>query len=78
MTGTTPACTTSFSSGCTRHANVFTWTLASLASGVSAKFSITVKASAKGKVLVLAAAGLQNPDPHPLNNISIQQITITG
>jgi uncharacterized repeat protein (TIGR01451 family) len=69
---------TSCASGCARHANVFTWTLASLASGASAKFSITVKASAAGKVLVLAAAASHNPDPHPLNNISIQQITITG
>ena len=68
----------SSTSGCARHANVFTWTLASLTSGASAKFSITVKASAAGKVLVLAAAASQNPDPHPLNNISIQQITITG
>ena len=68
---------TSCTSGCSRHANVFTWTLASLASGASAKFAITVRASAAGKVLVLAAAGSQNPDPHPLNNISVQQITIT-
>jgi uncharacterized repeat protein (TIGR01451 family) len=63
--------------GCARHANVFTWTLASLASGASAKFAITVKASTAGKVVVLAAAASQNPDPHPLNNISVQQITIT-
>ena len=68
---------TSCTSGCARHANVFTWTLASLASGASAKFAITVKASTAGKVVVLAAAASQNPDPHPLNNISAQQITIT-
>jgi uncharacterized repeat protein (TIGR01451 family) len=68
---------TSCTSGCARHANVFTWTLASLASGASAKFAITVKASTAGKVVVLAAAASQNPDPHPLNNISVQQITIT-
>ena len=67
----------SCTSGCARHANAFTWTLASLASGASAKFAITVKASAKGNVLVLAAAASQNPDPHPLNNISIRLITIT-
>ena len=67
----------SCTSSCARHANVFTWTLASLASGASAKFTITVKASAAGKVLVLAAAASQNPDPNPLNNISIQRITIT-
>ncbi len=67
----------SCTSGCARHANALTWTLTSLASGASAKFAITVKASAKGNVLVLAAAASQNPDPHPLNNISIRQITIT-
>ena len=67
----------SCTSGCARHANAFTWTLASLASGASAKFAITVKASATGNVLVLAAAASQNPDPHPLNNISIRPITIT-
>jgi hypothetical protein len=27
--------------------------------------------------VVRAAAASQNPDPHPLNNISVQQITIT-
>jgi YVTN family beta-propeller protein len=67
----------SCTSGCARYANVFTWSLASLAKGASAQFSITVKASAAGKVLVLAAAASQNPDPNPLNNISLQQITIT-
>ena len=61
---------------CARHANVFTWSLASLASGASAKFAVTVKASAAGKVVVLAAAASQNPDPHPLNNIAIQTISI--
>jgi hypothetical protein len=68
---------TSCTADCTRHANVFTWTRGSLASGSSATFSITVKASAPGKVLVLAAAVAQNPDPKPLNNFSIAQITIT-
>jgi uncharacterized repeat protein (TIGR01451 family) len=66
----------SCTAGCARHANVFTWSLASLASGASATFAITVKASAAGKVLVLAAAASQNPDPNPYNNISLQQITI--
>ena len=66
----------SCTSGCARHANVFTWTLASLASGASAKFSVTVRATAAGKVQVLAAASSQNPDPNPRNNISIQQVTI--
>lgn len=64
--------------GCSRHGNVFTWSLASLASGASAKFAITLKASAKGTVQVLAAAASQNPDPKPLSNISIHQIKITG
>jgi hypothetical protein len=66
------ACTAS----CARHANVFTWALASLASGASANFAITVQASAAGKAVVLAAAASQNPDPNPLNNIAISQITI--
>ena len=62
--------------GCTRYANVFTWALPSLASGTSATFSITVRASKTGTALVLAAAASHNPDPHPLNNIATQQITI--
>ena len=66
----------SCTSGCARHANVFTWTLAALASGASAQFSITVKAHAAGRVLVLAWAASQSPDPNPRNNISIQRITI--
>jgi hypothetical protein len=45
------------------HVNAFTWTLGSLASGSAATFSMTVKASAPGKVLVLAAAVSQNPTP---------------
>ena len=67
----------SCTSGCAQHANVLTWTLATLAGGASAKLSITIKASATGKATVLAAAASQNPDPSPLNNISIQQIKIT-
>jgi hypothetical protein len=39
----------SCTSSCARHANVFTWSLASLASGASAKFSVTVKASVAAK-----------------------------
>jgi uncharacterized repeat protein (TIGR01451 family) len=66
----------SCTASCARHANVFTWTLASLASGASAKFDLTIKASKTGTALVLAAAVSQNPDPKPLNNISTQQITI--
>ena len=66
----------SCSSGCARHGNVYIWTLTSLASGASAKFSITVKASRTGTATVLAVAASQSPDPHPLNNISIQQVSI--
>ena len=62
--------------GCTRYANVFTWALPSLASGTAATFRITVQASKTGTALVLAAAASHNPDPKPLNNIAIQQITI--
>ena len=62
--------------GCARHANVFTWTLPSLAAGTTATFRITVQASKTGTALVLAAAVSANPDPKPLNNITAQQITI--
>ena len=67
---------TSCSSGCTRHANIYSWTLGSLASGASDKLAITVKASRTGTATVLAAVASQSPDPDPLNNISIQQISI--
>jgi uncharacterized repeat protein (TIGR01451 family) len=66
----------SCTAGCARHRNVSPWTLASLASGAAAKFGLAVKASPTGKVLVLAAAASQNPDPDPLNNIAIQTISI--
>jgi uncharacterized repeat protein (TIGR01451 family) len=66
----------SCSPACARHANVFTWTLAGLASGASAKFSLTAKADAAGRVLMLAGAAAQNPDPNPRNNVSVQRITI--
>jgi hypothetical protein len=49
---------------------------ASLASGASAKFAITVQASAAAKALVVATTASQNPDPRPLNNISLQEITV--
>ncbi|MEV4515225.1 putative Ig domain-containing protein [Dactylosporangium sp. NPDC049525] len=67
----------SCTAGCVRHANLFTWTLPTLASGASAQFSITVKASATGRAPVLAAAASPSPDPHPLNNVSIDTITVT-
>ena len=67
---------TACSSGCARHSNVYTWTLASLGDGASAQFSITVKASRAGIAAVLAVATSQSPDHEPLNNISLQLITI--
>ena len=68
----------SCTSDCGVHANVFTWTLTGLASGDSAQFAVTVKASAAGRARVLAAAISQNCDPNPRNNISVQQVTIEG
>jgi hypothetical protein len=44
--------------------------------GGSAEVAVTVKASKAGTVLLLAVAAAQVPDPHPLNNLSIQAITI--
>lgn len=64
------------SSGCARHGNVYTWTLASLGDGASAQFGITVKASRAGLATVLAVAASQSPDHEPLNNISLQLISI--
>ncbi|HTW02454.1 MAG TPA: putative Ig domain-containing protein [Streptosporangiaceae bacterium] len=66
----------SCSSGCIRQANVDAWTLASLASGASAKFSVTVRADRTGTATVLAAAASQSPDAKPLNNIAAAQITV--
>jgi hypothetical protein len=56
----------SCSSGCTRLANVDAWTVASLASGASAKFTVTVKASRTGSATLLGAAAPPGPDPKPL------------
>jgi len=66
----------SCSTGCSRLANVDAWTLASLASGASAKFSVTVKASRIGTATVVAAAASQSPDPKPLNNVGAAQVTV--
>jgi hypothetical protein len=66
----------SCTSSCAVHHNVFLWTLAALASGSSAQFSVTVKAHAAGRVRVLALATSQNCDPNPRNNFSLQQVTI--
>jgi len=68
----------SCTSDCAVHRNVFTWTLTGLASGGSAQFSVTVKASAAGRARVLAAAISRNCDPDPRNNVSVQQITIAN
>jgi len=68
---------TACSTGCTRHANVFTWTAASLADGASATYTVTVKAAAAGKALVLGAVVSASPDPDPLNNIALATVTIT-
>jgi hypothetical protein len=57
---------------------VFTWTTSALASGASAQFSVTIEANAAGRARVLAAAAAQNCDPNPRNNVSVQQITISG
>jgi uncharacterized repeat protein (TIGR01451 family) len=62
--------------GCTRYGNVLVWAVPALAAGGSAEVAVTVKASKAGTVLLLAAAAAQVPDPHPLNNLSIQAITI--
>jgi uncharacterized repeat protein (TIGR01451 family) len=62
--------------GCTRYGNVLVWAVPALAAGGSAEVAVTVKASKAGTVLLLAAAAAQVPDPRPLNNLSIQAITI--
>jgi uncharacterized repeat protein (TIGR01451 family) len=62
--------------GCTRYGNVLVWTLPALAAGGSAQVAVTVKASKAGTVLLLAVAASGVPDPHPLNNLSIQAMTI--
>jgi uncharacterized repeat protein (TIGR01451 family) len=66
----------SCTSSCAVHENVFTWSLAALASGDSAQFAVTVKANAAGQARVLAAAISRNCDPNPRNNVSVQEITI--
>jgi Domain of unknown function DUF11 len=68
---------TSCTASCTRHGNVFTWSVGTLASGASSSFTITVKASKTGTALVLAVAASSNPDPKPLNNIAISPIAVT-
>jgi YVTN family beta-propeller protein len=67
---------TACTAGCVRHGNIYTWSLAALASGASAKLSITLKASKAGTGVVLALAVSQDPDPKPLNNLAVQILTI--
>jgi uncharacterized repeat protein (TIGR01451 family) len=67
----------SCTAGCTRHRNTFTWTLATLASGASAQFAITVKATRPGRARLLSIAESHTPDPSPRNNTAVQTITIT-
>ena len=67
----------SCAAGCARHGNVFTWRLASLASGASPEFTITIKATRTGRARVVAIAVSQSPDPRPRNNIAVQTISIT-
>jgi hypothetical protein len=55
----------SCTSGCARHANVFSWTMATLASGAQVKVAITVRANVPGRVLLLAAAAGAEPRPPP-------------
>jgi uncharacterized protein DUF11/putative Ig domain-containing protein len=68
---------TACSSGCARHANVYSWTAASLADGTSATYTVTVKGAAAGKALVLGAVVSASQDPDPLNNIALATVTIT-
>ena len=63
---------------CAEHDNLLTWAQAALPAGGALTFTLTIQANAAGKALVLAAAAAHNPDPHPLNNIALQQITITS
>jgi hypothetical protein len=62
---------------CAEHGNLLTWAQPSLPAGGAATFTLTIQASATGKAPVLAAAAAHNPDPHPLNNIALQQVTVT-
>jgi len=68
---------TGCSTGCTRHANVYSWTAASLADGATATYTVTVKAAAAGRAPVLGAVVSASPDPDPLNNIALATVTIT-
>ena len=62
---------------CTRDSSTATWTLPALASGATARFTVTVRACAPGTVTVLAEATDPTPDPDPYNNIATARVTIT-
>jgi Putative Ig domain/Domain of unknown function DUF11 len=64
------------SSGCSRQGGLITWSQSSLANGASMPETVTVRATGPGPALILAAADAANPDPAPLNNISLAAITI--
>ena len=66
----------SCSTGCRRHGNTFTWTRLSLASGKTAKFTITVKAVTAGQAKVTGDTSSATNDPNPGNNGATAVITI--
>ena len=68
---------TACSSGCTRHGNILTWTLPSLAAGGTGTGTVAVRAARTGAGLLLAAAVSRTADPRPLNNVAAALITIT-
>ena len=67
----------SCTASCIPRRNALTWTLATLASGATATFAVTVKATRPGRARVLGIAESQTPHPSPRNNFAVQTITIT-
>ena len=67
----------SCAAGCTWDGSTATWTLPALASGATARFAVTARAGAPGRVTVLAEATDPTPDPDPYNNVATDRITIT-
>jgi uncharacterized repeat protein (TIGR01451 family) len=63
--------------GCTWDGSTATWTLPALASGTTARFAVSARAGAPGRVTVLAEATAPTPDPDPYNNIATARISIT-
>ena len=62
---------------CTGDTGTATWALPALASGATAKLTITVRARAPGKATILAEVTSPTPDPDPYNNIATARVTIT-